>query len=269
MKAPWRYRVAVRAYPAAYRQARGQELLATLADGDDDRGGPSMREAIALAYRGLLQRARIAVSGEGLLTIAAVLVLVTLVSSLTWAERTYFFRGEVAATGTDGPGRWWGLALLICAFAVLAAGPFRAVDDPRRRRVAALAFPLALVVMAGPFGILAHGVPSPGELAEYVKWNVTAVYANWTMTVPNAAAVAAGTWVALRLLSELRVRARLPVLAGALACVSLATVVVTWDRPDLAAEYGQSAFADLGPAVFVTGLAALLALLASWRRQRA
>jgi hypothetical protein len=267
MKAPRRYRLAVLAYPTAYREARGRELLATLADGDDDRGGPSTREAAALAYRGLQQRAGIAVSGEGLLTMAALLVLLTATFSLTWAERTFLFEGEVAVSGTDGPGRWWGLALVACAFTVLAAVPFSSVDEPRRRRRAALAaIPIALVVMAGPFGIFQYMWPSPGELADYLWWNVTAVYANRTLMVPDALLVAAGAWVLLKAVSGVAPRARFALLAGALAFASAGCIVATWARPDLPAEYGQSAFADLGPAVFVSGLAALLALAAVARR---
>jgi hypothetical protein len=44
MKLRRRYRVALIAYPAAYRERRGPEFAATLADGDEDRGRPSMRE---------------------------------------------------------------------------------------------------------------------------------------------------------------------------------------------------------------------------------
>ena len=77
MTPPRRYRIALRAYPGRYRKGRGDELLSTLADGDDERGRPSTREAVALGYRGLLQRGRIATSSDGLLVIAASLVLVT------------------------------------------------------------------------------------------------------------------------------------------------------------------------------------------------
>jgi hypothetical protein len=60
MSAPRRYSWALRAYPAGYRAQRAHELLATLADGDDDRDRPSGREAAALTYRGLAIRARMA-----------------------------------------------------------------------------------------------------------------------------------------------------------------------------------------------------------------
>jgi hypothetical protein len=278
MRAPRRYRLAVLAYPSSYREARGRELLATLADGDDDRGGPSMREAAALAYRGLQQRAGVAVSGEGLLTIAAVIVLATAILGLTWVERTLMLDGNVAAMHMSGPDRWWAIALVTCAFTVLAAGPFRAADDRRRRtRAALLAFPLALLFLNAPGWLFANGVPSPAEFADYLSVRVQAMWANRTITVPDAAMVAAGTWLLLTVVSELRARARLPVLAVTLAIVSAAAVVATWDRPTIHVDdprafvdaYAQSAFADLGTGVFATALAALLALAAIARRESA
>jgi hypothetical protein len=39
-------------------------------------------------------------------------------------------------------------------------------------------------------------------------------------------------------------------------------VVQTWHRPDLPAYYGQSAFADLGPATLLAALAVVVALAA-------
>jgi hypothetical protein len=259
MRAPRRYRLAVFAYPSAYREARGRELLATLADGDDDRGGPSTREAAALAYRGLQQRAGIAVSCEGLLAIAAVIVLLTAIFGLTWVERTFLLDGQVAASYWSGPDRWWAVALVTCAFTALAAGPLRAAEDRRRRRRAALlTFPLALLVLNGPLGVFVHIVPSPGDLAEYLVANVDGIWSNRSSTVPNAAVVAAGTWLLLTVVAELRPAARVPVLAAMLAVVSVAAVVATWDRPQLA-------FADLGTGVFATALAALLALAAVTR----
>lgn len=275
MTAPRRYRLAVLAYPSSYREARGRELLATLADGDDDRGGPSTREAAALAYSGLQQRAGIAVSGEGLLTIAAAIVLVAAMLGLTWVERTLMLDGNVAAMHMSGPDRWWAVALVACAFTVLAAGPFDAADDRRRRmRAGLLAFPLALLFLNAPGWLFANGVPNPAELADYVSLRVQGTWANRANTVPDAAVVAAGTWLLLTVVSELRPRARLPMLAATLAIVSAAAVAATWDRPVLHVDdprayvdaYAQSAFADLGTGVFATGLAALVALAAVARR---
>lgn len=263
MTAPRRYRIALFAYPARYRKSRGAELLSTLADGDEDRGGPSIREAAALAYSGLLKRGRIAVSGDGLLATAAALVLLTMFAGLTWAERPFLYDGEVGASLTEGPGSVALVALSISAFTVLAAGPFRAVDNQRRRRVAAaIAFFAALVLWSTPGAVFKHSIPDAGELAESLRWNFAGIYSSWTTTLPFAASASAGTWLALRALSAVRASARRRALAAGLVAAGAAAVTTTWSRPDLVAPYAQSAFADLGAAVFVTALGVLLAAVA-------
>lgn len=266
MKAPRRYRLALRAYPRGYQKRRGPELLATLADGDEDRGRASAREAAALVYRGMLERARIATSGEGLLVLAAGLVLFTMVFGLTWAERLYLFRGEVAAMGTDGPAQWSGAALLISAFTIIAAGPLRAQESARRRNLVVGAFLVALLVWPAPGSIFKYGIPDPGALAEFMRWNFSAIYSNWQVSVPFAALTAAGTWIALRMLSRLRPAARGRALAAGLFAAGAVAVTQMATRPDLPPEYGRSAFADLGSAAVVTGLSMLLALLAAVSR---
>jgi hypothetical protein len=267
MTAPRRYRLALGAYPARYRRSRGAELLATLADGDDERGGPSTREALALAYSGLLERSRIALSANGLLVIAATLVLFAMFAGLTWAERIWVMDGEVAAIGGDGPGQWAGVALTIGAFAILAAGPLHAVDDARRRRVAAvLAFFAALLIWPAPASVFKYSIPSAGELGEFLRWNIAGIYSNWELTLPFAAPASAGTWVVLKALSTLSEAARRRALAAGLFAAGAVAVALTWARPDTSAPYGQSAFADLGAAVFVTAAGMLLALVASRRR---
>ena len=268
MAAPRRYRLALSAYPARYRNSRGPELLATLADGDDERGGPSTREALALAYSGLLQRGRIAASADGLLVIAATLVLFAMFAGLTWAERIWLFEGEVAAIGGDSPGQWTAAALTIAAFAILAAGPLRAVDDARRRRtVAALAFLAALLVWSAPASVFKHSIPSASELVEFLRWNLAGIYSNWQMSLPFAATASAGTWLILKGLSTLSSTARRRALAAGLFAAGAVSVALTWARPDTPAPYGRSAFADLGAAVFVTAAGMLLALVASGRRE--
>ena len=104
MTAPRRYRIALRAYPGRYRNDRGDELLSTLADGDDERGHPSSREALALAYRGLLQRGRIATSGDGLLVIAASLVLVLMLFNLSWGDSVMRLHPGIIVGWNLGPG---------------------------------------------------------------------------------------------------------------------------------------------------------------------
>ena len=238
-----------------------------MADGDDDRGSPSTREAAALAYRGLLERGRIAASGDGLLVIAALLVLFAMFAGLTWAERIWVMNGDVAATGGDGPSTWAAVALTIAAFTVLAAGPLQAVDSTRRRRgIAAIAFVAAVLIWPAPGSVFKYSIPDAGELVEYLRVYFAGIYSNWTSTLPYAAAAAAGTWLALKALYRLPEPARRRALAAGLVVAGAVAVTLTWARPDLRAPYGRSAFADLGAAVFVTAAAMLLALVASGRR---
>lgn len=263
MRVARRYRGALRAYPAWYRQSRGPELLATLADGDDDRGRPSTREAAALARRGLIMRAGVAVSPDGLLVGAAALLMAAVTGGFAWAERVFLFRGEAAAFGSDGPGLWWALALAVGAFTVLAVGPFRALDSPRRRTAAVvLAFPVALAVFTAPGWILTSGVPDAATLAEFLKWAPAAVFHNWHLTVPASIGSVLGTWIALRALGRLSPPARRRALGGALVILGAVAVAQAWQRPDLPAEYGRSAFADLGTATFIAAAGLLLALAA-------
>ena len=260
MKLPRRYRVALMAYPARYRESRGPELAATLTDGDDDRGRPSMREAGALAGRGLAMRVGGAGSGENLLVVAGVLVLATLLSGFTWAERVFLFKGEVAAFGTDVPGRWWTIALAVSAWVVLAAGPLAAVDDRRRRRiVVALTIPLFLLISTSPGRLVVYDALDPESLVEYLRLVPSYAFGSG---VEELSAAALATWVALRALRRLAQPARRRVLAAALALLGAVVVLQVVLRPDLPAEYAQSAFADLGTATFLATLAVLVALAA-------
>jgi hypothetical protein len=267
VRAARRYRAALRAYPALYRKSRGRELLSTLADGDDERGRPSTREALALAYSGLVERGRIAASADGLLVIAATLVLFAMFAGLTWAERIWLLDGQVAAIGSEGPGPWVAVALTIPAFTILAAGPFHAVDSPRRRWiVAGSSFFAALLIWPAPGSLFKHSIPEVGEAVEFFRWTFAAIYSNRGLTLPYAAGASAGTWLALTVLSRLPRDARRRALAGGLVAAGAVAVTLTWARPDTPAPYGRSAFADLGAAVFVTAAGMLLALVASGRR---
>ena len=266
MKAVRLYRAALRAYPPAYRKSRGPELLATLADGDDDRGRASAREAAALAYRGLAMRARLAVSPNGLLIASAAALLLAVLGSFTWAQHVFLFRGEQAAFGSDGPEWWLVLGLALVAFLVLAAGPFRAADDPRRRRAAVLlALPFALAIFTPPGAVFHGGAPDWATVAEFLKWSPGAIASNWRMTLPGTLGAVLGTSVALRLLGRMAPHARPRALAGALLVLGALSIIQAWHRPDLPAEYAQSAFADLGTATFITAAGVALALAAAVR----
>jgi hypothetical protein len=265
VSAPRRYRAALRAYPAGYRASRGPELLATLSDGDDDRGAPSLREALSLAGAGFRMRLRMAVSADGMLTASALLVVAALTCGYDWAERVFLLRGETAASGSDGPAWWWALALALAAYVTLAAGPLRACEDRRRRAwAAALAVPYALVVFAppGPF-------VSAGALREYVGLMPPAVFHNWHMTLPAALLAPLVTWAALGLLGRRGQPARRRLLAVALGALAAAAFVQTARRPDLPAEYARGALADLRPAAFLAAAGALLATVAALRPTRA
>jgi hypothetical protein len=273
MTAPRRYRIALRAYPARYRGGRGAELLSTLADGDDERGHPSTREALALAYRGLLQRCRIATSGDGLLVIAASFVLVLMLFNLSWGDSVMRLQPGITVGWNLGRGTWAEAALLASACTVLAAGPGRAVDDPRRRRIATAAvFFLALIAWAGPAGIFNYVLPGPGELADYVGNSVAGIVANWHATLPFAAGTAAATWLALTAISRLRPATRRTGLASLMAATGVLSIVLTVtqagpqpiDGND--ALPGREAMKTLGAALFVTSASILLALGGSGRR---
>ncbi len=275
MTAPRRYRMALRAYPGRYRKDRGDELLSTLADGDDERGHPSSREALALAYRGLLERGRIATSGDGLLVIAASLVLVLMLFNLSWGDSVQPFDRGITIGWNLGPGTWVEAALLASACTVLAAGPGRAVDDPRRRRIATAAvFFFALVAWAGPGGIFKYVMPGPGELADYLGNSVAGIVANWHATVPFAAATAAAAWLALTALSRLRPAARRTALATMMAATGALAIALTVTQAGPQPIDGQDpvtggeAVKTLGAALFVTGASILLALVASARPHR-
>jgi hypothetical protein len=273
MTAPRRYRIALRAYPARYRKGRGDELLSTLADGDDERGHPSTREALALAYRGLLERGRIATSGDVLLVIAASLVLVLMLFNLSWGDSVVPVAPGITTGWNLGPGTWVEAALLASACTVLAAGPGRAVDDQRRRRIATAAvFFLALIAWAGPVGIFKYVLPSPAELADYLWVGVTGIIANWHTTVPFAAATAAATWLALTAIPRLRPAARRTALATLMAAIGVPAIALTLTQAGQPAIDGHQVIAEpevmtsLGAAPFVTGASILLALAASARR---
>jgi cytochrome bd-type quinol oxidase subunit 2 len=151
---------------------------------------------------------------------------------------------------------------------VLAAGPMGALDDQRRRRIAVLlAAPLALAIFTPPGAIVTRGTLGPAELAEYFGWMPPALFHNGTMTVPAAVGAALGTWIALRAMRRLREPARRRTMAAVLVLLGGAAVTQAWHRPDLPAEYAQSAFADLGTATFLAALAVLVAL-ASFVRLR-
>jgi hypothetical protein len=258
MRTPRRYRLALLAYPAAYRAARGPELVATLAEGDEDRGGPSLRESAALVGRGMAMRARMLDRPDWLLIAAATLPLVAVMGGYTWAERVF----TDSAILTTGPG-WWGVAMGVAAFVALAVLLFAAHETARRRRTTALLVaPVVFLLFSAPGNLFNGGVPSPAIVLDYAVWSVEAAFVNWTHTLPAIAAALVATWVALTALSRLTPQTRRRVLGMVLAALGAIAVAKSLIRPDLPAEYAQSAFADLGAAALLAAVAVPLALAA-------
>lgn len=273
MRIPRRYRLALLAYPAAYRADRGPELAATLAEGDEERGGPSLRESAALVMGGVAMRARNLERPDWLLAAAAALVLVALLGAFTWAERPFLFRGDVGGYMTDGPGVWWSLALGVAAYVAIAALFFGAAETSRRRRTAALlAAPLALLIFATPGRLFWAGFPSPEAVIDHAVWIAQAVYLNETITLPTALAAVAASWIALRVIGSLATETRRGVLSICLALLAAVAIAQSWLRPELGTDiprsftegYAQSAFADLGSAALLASVAMVLALAALW-----
>jgi hypothetical protein len=279
VRIPLRYRAALRAYPAGYRATRGAELLATLAEGDDDRGRPSGREAAVLAGRGLMMRAGVAVAPQGLLAAAAALILAAAMAPASmWADDTVRLGPGALYFGWDAaPSVWWRLALCVSGLVVLAAGPARAVESPRRRTVAVLmALPLAVGVFGALGRIFAAGAPDVASIGDVLWWLGHVAVDEWALLASLSAAAVVVTWIALRLLARLSGPARRRVLAGALALPAAVTVMQAWSRPAdpgrigiYEGEYVEGQFAALGPGTFLALAGLIFALAASlrtWRR---
>ena len=204
MSTPRLYRFALRAYPAAYRAERAPELMATLAEGDAERGGPSLREAASLVRRGIAFRVRPLGVPDWLL------VARRGAGDGCSRRRVHLGRARLPFPRggrrvlTDGPGPWSALALGIGAYVALAALLFGVLESPRRIRVtAALAAPVALAIFIAPGAIFGQVVPSPAELLDWFGWMAEAGFRNWTHTLPATIAAVVGTWVALNVLARL------------------------------------------------------------------
>lgn len=126
-----RYRRLLRAYPAAYRRRRGDELLATLLEAAAPRQRrPTLRETLSLLGGGLSARAGVAggctpwtLWAEGL-RLGALLLLVSMTSdaaSATWLQTNHLVFTWISSTAA-------GLAVTVASAAAVAAvarGAFR------------------------------------------------------------------------------------------------------------------------------------------------
>ena len=131
------YRAALRAYPRAYRESRGEEIVATLLEPHPDR--VDLAEAASLVLAGLRERNRTAATEPGGIWWPALAALAPILASVTAAIALAGL--WVAASRSSWPGFWWAaFAVVAVALAVAAAA-----------RVAAAALPLAVAL----FGLVA------------------------------------------------------------------------------------------------------------------
>jgi hypothetical protein len=133
------YRVALRVYPARYRAAREDEILATLAEGQGERVLPRAGELVALVRAGLSERNRLDLATgnrwwwRGIGSLAVPLTCVNAAVALAGLQ--------VAWSQPNGPGLWWPVfAALAVALALAAAA---------RMAVAAMVLSLGNLAMVG------------------------------------------------------------------------------------------------------------------------
>jgi hypothetical protein len=229
---PRRYRIALRAYPRAYREARQDEIQATLAEADDARGGrPATREAAALLRHALELRVRgSALRLAGLLVLAAALA-----PSGLWSTHTAVFEGGTGRS-LDGPDLIVRLALAAAAILALTRRPVLAA-------IAGLSFPLAFQLVQRLAWADASGTDDSVLIGPRLSLPLCLLM--------FVAAVAAGR------LSEV---ARRRAVMALLATASAAALAQAIHRPDLpGAGYAEPWIADLGPAAALAAAGLLLA----------
>jgi hypothetical protein len=83
--------------------------------------------------------------------------------------------------------------------------------------------------------------------------------------LPALLAAVGASWVALEALIRLSAPGRRRALGVVLAALAAIAVPRSLSRPDLPAEYAQSAFADQGAAALLAALSVPLALAALWQ----
>jgi hypothetical protein len=154
-----RYRRLLRAYPAGYREARGEEILGTLLEvAPADRSWPPPREAGAVIMNGLRARAR----QNRRLGLAADLRLTALLGvALALCANAARLSGDVIAHGIrpvffqwPSPSTYWYDSL--AALAIVAAVT---TVWSGRRRVTVAALAAAAAVAALPFAAAVAGLP--------------------------------------------------------------------------------------------------------------
>jgi hypothetical protein len=111
--APKRYRLAARSFPRRWRRVHSTELLATLRERDETKGGPSWREAVALVRGGLMVRLR----GRGPLRASALMLgTAAVLPEAHWASWALDGGYGMSADFPDGPESAWRSVLAGLAF---------------------------------------------------------------------------------------------------------------------------------------------------------
>lgn len=137
-----RYRLALLAYPPAFRATHGPEMLATLSEGDARRGAPSSREACSLVIHGIAQRC--APSGGGnLLGLIGTLALLLALTPDGWWAHSSLTGGPDIAPGVVGPPDEARTPLGLAGLLAMAA------VAPRAATVAGMLVPYAWLVSGG------------------------------------------------------------------------------------------------------------------------
>lgn len=152
-----RYRLALRAWPAAIRREAGAEIVATLAEGDAARGHGSTREAVALVGAGLRMRLRYH-GADAALVLGGLLVLAAAVAPADeWMGSEIVFPDGTRSSGGQ-PQAWWTREALIFV-APLAIGRLRAIAVPL-----VIAAPVLLWLTNGvlPQGGIGYGLSRDG-----------------------------------------------------------------------------------------------------------
>jgi hypothetical protein len=232
------YRLALRAYPPAYRRERGDEILATIDEMQAGCGRPSPRQLAALVVAGTRERGR-TITGAGRAGVwaegCALAALVLLLLAATAATFVIGWDVWYARLGMDGPIQSFhpaplagtGLARVVTA-AVLPWASALAIC--RGRRLVAIAGPLLGVALylSGVVGFA--GAPDYQTWGPGQSW-VQSAYQLGTATF--LAAPAALLWVSAR--AGWRPAARrspawlaLPVAFAALHLAFWATTIIFW-----------------------------------------
>jgi hypothetical protein len=238
---PRRYRLALRACPATYRDQRGAEILCTLEDGDRDRGHPTIREALALARRGIALRCSAEHAAGPLAALGFVIFLAALCPDGWWAHRPAPGLEADTAFGPHPPI----LRLLMAAAGLVAI--FRAA--PRSALLIAAAAPYGLLVAADLQ--MAYGRASFSVAADQLP-GLFAV----------TCATLAGLLLARRAITHMRPERATMTIALAIAAPSLVAVLATIDAVGRPLGSGGPGYplapnlvGDFGPATIACAMA--------------